>query len=219
MYKYAPTLKARSAAMAIQLNPITLEEQSRISFTFSRYPYQQYATIHQQAMNSLPGPASLQGVAELSIIGNLTQAGRNWKDQDILYGVITFTSYRMGVIVTAKFKVISPADTNLYQNQPYINCLYSKNLGVSLFMGSNAGPVIEQILGITLTNKIDKFGLMNPLKSRENLDEVFSLIVSVEWLNPRNLSKGVRIYRWEVLERFLVELARYVVRVYFLLLY
>jgi hypothetical protein len=174
-------------------------------------------------MNSPIGIASSDALVDLRINGDLTQAGSNWADQELLYQyrVVVFESCRTDNTVTADFSVISPKYASTYENRPCVNCIYSKRLGVSFFIVNNARVAVEQILGAnlnekqrkSLSNKMGTFESTNPIKSSENLDDVLSLITRVQWLKPRNIQKGVRLYRWEILERLLVALAKFVVRV------
>jgi len=161
-------------------------------------------------------------MADLQIWGNLIDAGSNWTshDKNIQYRQVFFSSTRTGNTVNACFEVKSPQNASLDDDErACINCLYSQSMDESYFIGNNARAAVERILGVHLTekerkllhNKMDKHGSRNPLKCKGDLDDVLCLITNNDRLKTRNLTKGVRLYRWEVLENFLKDMARHVV--------
>jgi hypothetical protein len=172
-------------------------------------------------MASLPGYASPHMKAALQISGDLNLACYEWTQQDAFnqHRLVVFRSYREGNTVVSHFGFASGTDDSKYKDFPRINCMFSRKSGKFFFIGTDALSAVERMLGVDLgedrrkklRNKFDKYGPITERNSKEDISDVFSLIKGIEKLKPRNVAKGVRVYRWERLEEFLVALASHVV--------
>lgn len=174
--------------------------------------------------HSPPTPGSSHTKANLNIRGNLDTAKYEWSLEDMTfqYRIVYFTCIRTDnntVVADFHFASARQAHELKQQGHPIISCLYSQSMRKWYFIGTEALTALERILDVELgdygrkvsRNKFDSYGPITQRNTRDDLDDIFYLIENTERLKPRNVKKGVRIYRWEELTNFLQGLARSIV--------